>query len=171
MRYLYRHNRKDIVYKYRPFEISADELRNRTEGTFLIFRDSLLEDCAKLGEFKDSALIYSIFKGYMREPRFRTVQKFLKEKGMPMEILHTSGHASFQDLKKFTDALKPAMLVPIHTFEPQMYVKLHSNVRPLPVAKHWRSVEASLKHSLFYPSPQSSSQKYVRRNVVAGDNF
>jgi len=131
MRHLYRQNRKAIVYKYRPFEISADELQNRPGGAFLIFRDSLLEDYKPIGDFRDSVLIYSMYKGYMQEPRFETVQKFLKEKGIPVEIIHTSGHASFQDLKKFTDALKPAMLIPIHTFEPQMYTKLHANVRPL----------------------------------------
>jgi len=131
MRHLFRQDRKDIVYKYRPFEISAAELRERTEGTFMIFRDSLLEDCEKIGEFNGSALIYGMFKGYMREPRFEMVQRFLKEKGMPLEILHTSGHASTKDLQAFAEALSPKMLIPIHTLHAEKYQELFRHVSML----------------------------------------
>ncbi len=132
MTHLYRQNRKDIVYKFRAFEISIEELKAGKRGAFLIFRDSLLEDIKRIGNFKDSVLIYSMYTGYMKEPRFETVQQFLKDNGIDLEVIHTSGHATFQDLKKLVSALRPEMVIPIHTFEPQMYVKLHSNVPPLP---------------------------------------
>ena len=104
-RHLYRQNRKDIVYKFRPFEISIEELKVHEKGTFLIFRGSLLDDIKQIGDFKSSVLIYSMFKGYMQEPRFEAIKKFLKEKMTPIEILHTSGHASTKDLQALADKL------------------------------------------------------------------
>lgn len=132
MTHLYRQNRKDIVYKFRPFEISIEKLKANTKGTFLIFRESLLEDIKRIGNFKNSILIYSMYKEYMKEPRFESVQQFLQDNGIDLEMIHTSGHATFQDLKKLVTALQPGMVVPIHTFEPQMYAKFHNNVHPLP---------------------------------------
>ena len=132
MQRLYRQNRKDIVYKFRPFEIGVGELKASKKGIFLIFRDSFLADIKRIENFKDSVLIYSMYKGYMKEPRFEIVQQFLKDNGIALQVIHTSGHATLQDLKKLASALKPKMVVPIHTFEPQMYAKLHANVRLLP---------------------------------------
>jgi len=137
MTHLYRQNRKDIVYKFRPFEISVEELKASKKGVFLIFRDSLLEDIRRIGNFKDSVLIYSMYKGYMKEPRFEIVQQFLKDNGIDLRVIHTSGHATFQDLKKLVSALRPETVVPIHTFEPQMYIKFHDNVRLLPDGEAW----------------------------------
>ena len=132
MTHLYRRNRKDIVYKFRPFEISVEELKASKKGVFLIFRESLLADIRRIGNFEDSVLIYSMYKGYMREPRFEAIKEFLKDNGIALKVIHTSGHATFQDLKKLVSALRPETVVPIHTFEPQMYSKFHDNVRLLP---------------------------------------
>ena len=132
MAHLYRRNRKDIISKFRPFEISAEELKAGKKGAFLIFRDTLLEDIKRIENFKDSVLIYSMYTGYMKEPRFEIVQQFLKDNGIALQVIHTSGHATFQDLKKMVSALRPETLVPIHTFEPQVYSKFHDNVRLLP---------------------------------------
>ena len=130
-RHLYRQNRKDIVYKFRPFEISIEELKVHEKGTFLIFRGSLLDDIKQIGDFKSSVLIYSMFKGYMQEPRFEAIKKFLKEKMTPIEILHTSGHASTKDLQALAEALSPKMLVPIHTLYPGKYQELFRHVHIL----------------------------------------
>ena len=39
-----------------------------------------------------------------------------------------SGHASVQDLKRLSEGIKPKMLIPIHSFEPQSYLELFKNV-------------------------------------------
>lgn len=132
MTHLYRQNRKDIVYKFRPFEISIEELKARKKDIFLIFRESLLDDIKKIGDFRDSVTIYSLYKGYMTEPRFEAVKAFLKQNSIALEAIHTSGHATSQDLQKLVSALKPGKVIPIHTFESQMYNQFHDNVCPLP---------------------------------------
>lgn len=129
MRHLYRQNRKDIVAKFRDFEINVDEIKNCKQGIFMIFRDSLLDDIKRIEDFSGSALVYSMYTGYMKEPRFEKVQQFLEDNGMGTEVIHTSGHACFEDLKRVVEALQAKQLVPIHTFEPKVFTQIHPNVR------------------------------------------
>jgi len=42
---------------------------------------------------------------------------------------HTSGHATVEDLKTFAGALKPKMLVPVHTEYGDKYRDLFCNVK------------------------------------------
>jgi ribonuclease J len=42
--------------------------------------------------------------------------------------VHTSGHASPDDLKRLVAALNPKMLVPIHTDAPERYSELYPYV-------------------------------------------
>ncbi len=48
--------------------------------------------------------------------------------GVNFRYAHTSGHAPIEDLQKFATALKPKMLVPIHTEFGSKYKKLFDNV-------------------------------------------
>ena len=45
---------------------------------------------------------------------------------------HTSGHATVEDLQKFAEALKPKILVPVHTECGNLYNDFFENVIPLP---------------------------------------
>ena len=42
---------------------------------------------------------------------------------------HTFGHAPIIDLQRFAKAIKPDKLVPIHTFEPNLYQEYITNVK------------------------------------------
>jgi len=44
---------------------------------------------------------------------------------------HTSGHATVEDLKTFAGALKPKMLVPVHTAHANVYSQRFKNVKQL----------------------------------------
>jgi len=128
---LYRNHRKDIVRKYSPFEITKEQLKANLGRSLFLFRDSMLDDVKTFGDLKGSVLIYSMFQGYMQEPRFQVVKSFLGEQGIPIRMLHTSGHAPFEDLKRFIQALKPKMVIPIHTTRPDRYKELHDRIRIL----------------------------------------
>jgi ribonuclease J len=56
------------------------------------------------------------------------VKADLATRGIPLEVIHTSGHASIADLKLFSDALQPSRLIPIHTFEGDSFSKYFCNV-------------------------------------------
>ena len=54
--------------------------------------------------------------------------RWLKKNDVPFQTIHTSGHASVADLRRFAAALAPRKLVPIHTFEGDRYRELFDNV-------------------------------------------
>lgn len=54
--------------------------------------------------------------------------KWLEENRIPMQTIHTSGHASVVDLKRFATAIGAKRLVPIHSFVPERFGDLFDNV-------------------------------------------
>ena len=57
---------------------------------------------------------------------------------MPLEVIHTSGHASIVDLKRLVEAMAPDLLVPVHTFEGDQYRALFgADVRRHTDGKWW----------------------------------
>ncbi len=53
--------------------------------------------------------------------------------------IHTSGHASPVDLKRFVKALTPKKVVPIHTFKPEHYEKMYSSVEMHEDGEWWKA--------------------------------
>ena len=74
-----------------------------------------------------ATIAYSMWDGYLSK-EFRA---FCKDKGFTMEYIHTSGHAKQEDLKTFASAMKPKVLIPIHTFETESYPSIFRNVKIL----------------------------------------
>ena len=65
-----------------------------------------------------SIMLYSMWDGYRTKPG-STIPAFLDMAGT-WETLHTSGHASQNDLRLMIEKTKPAMVIPIHTENPDM---------------------------------------------------
>lgn len=64
-----------------------------------------------------SILLYSMWDGYRIKPG-STIPNFLALTGT-WEALHTSGHASSEDVRMVVDTVDPEIVVPIHTESPQ----------------------------------------------------
>lgn len=64
-----------------------------------------------------SVILYSMWDGYRTRPG-SSLGRFLQSAGR-WAPLHTSGHASRQDLKKMIEQLNPAYVLPVHTEAPQ----------------------------------------------------
>ena len=90
-----------------------------------------IEDFIKSIGVKEANIIYSQWIGYMEEKHsnFDTVNlyKRLKENNN-FVYAHTSGHADVEALQKFTDALRPKSIIPIHTEYKADYAKYFKNV-------------------------------------------
>jgi ribonuclease J len=58
----------------------------------------------------------------------RPFLEWLERSDIFMTHIHTSGHASVSDLKRFAEGLNPRVLVPIHTFHPENYHSIFPRV-------------------------------------------
>ena len=68
-------------------------------------------------------VIWSLWKGYLE--RDEGTRKLLSDKGIKPIHVHTSGHASPDDLEKLVAAINPGKLVPVHTFDPEAVARMH----------------------------------------------
>ncbi|MCY3626111.1 MAG: MBL fold metallo-hydrolase, partial [Gammaproteobacteria bacterium] len=108
--------------------VCQDKLPYQSNKFVMIFRYSNMWDKGVNKSLEKAVLSYSMWEGYLKDDSTKRVRDWLKNNNIPRKIIHTSGHASVVDLKKFAEALNPKRLVPIHTFEPEKYSEHFNNV-------------------------------------------
>jgi len=94
----------------------------------LLFRPLYIPNLEKGECLKGASYIYSQWSGYWDRGDYDVVKAWLENHGIENQHIHTSGHASPVDLKRFVKALNPGKVVPIHTFQPERYTEMYPNV-------------------------------------------
>lgn len=115
-----------ILYRYKRSKIDFREINNAGHKILILARDNSLfpRILKKLKNPRDAKIIYSLWEGYLTDK----FTDFCAKNGLIIEKVHTSGHATVKDLKAFANALRPKMLIPIHTLGAATYDKLFKNV-------------------------------------------
>jgi ribonuclease J len=106
------HGKEDFVKRMAVNGISARALEGSNH--IIMARDGLLRDyiSKNVSPTSDDAFSYSMWKGYLDKPN-QTLDWF-KTAGTHIEHLHTSGHASGADLRKFAKAISADAIIPVH---------------------------------------------------------
>jgi len=104
--------------------IYDDELYERARELVLLFRESMTRDLERIGIPEESALVWSMWRGYLDNTSGRRLEAFRQRHGIELTFAHASGHASAQDLRELVVALRPHRVVPIHTEAPEEYAIL-----------------------------------------------
>jgi ribonuclease J len=105
-----------FIYANRPLKF--DDLNKDPRHYLVALR---MYGLKHLKYFTNPLVIYSQWQGYLDEPEYafaRQIKDKLKDKWV---YAHTSGHAVKKDLKRFVDALKPKIVVPVHTEHPKRF--------------------------------------------------
>ncbi|MEI8349870.1 MAG: MBL fold metallo-hydrolase [Candidatus Omnitrophota bacterium] len=118
-----------LLYKYNQQRIKFPEINQKKNNILMLTgKNSFFPIILKnINNFKGAKIIYSMWEGYL-DDKFR---QYCKEQGLTIEQIHTSGHATVEDLKVFAKALNPKTLIPIHTFESKKYPAIFKNVKVL----------------------------------------
>jgi len=115
------HGNKKILYEFKKFKITRDEIGNQSKNIVMIVRPSMKSDLEKIETIDNGNLIYSMWEGYLDKPNTKEFIDYLNNKKFKLYKIHTSGHADTKTLKKLVEAIKPKNIVPIHTFEADKY--------------------------------------------------
>src|SRR5262249_1190668 len=75
--------------------------------------------------------LYGYWKGYLGKEDWVELQNQIAQVGGDFIHAHTSGHIYVKDLISFVNAVNAKMVIPIHTFEPDDFLKHFSNVQKL----------------------------------------
>lgn len=121
---------KQLLYKWKSLKIEIEEILAHRKDMVLRIPLSSMQRIAKKMEkenpLQKASFIYSMWSGYLKSnPKFK---EFTGQYNIPMKIIHTSGHAYLNDLKRLTEALKPRMNVPIHTLSGDEFKNHFANV-------------------------------------------
>jgi ribonuclease J len=99
----------------------------------------MTEDLERSDCLEDAKVLYSMWPGYLELNR-AGLRKWCQEHGIGFEIVHTSGHATANGLKRLVSAVKPKELIPIHTVAPNEFDSMGAKVRRIKNG-HWANVK------------------------------
>jgi ribonuclease J len=104
-----------------PDRIDLDEILAAPEKHLMVFRPSMTE--LDFGGFLPARcrLIYSYWKGYLANPDWVELQRQVADASGDFVPAHASGHIYVADLVELVKALNAKAVIPIHTFEPQLF--------------------------------------------------
>lgn len=116
-----------LLYKYARSKIEFTEIGANPQEYVLLAKDSryFRGIIAKLKREEGGVAAYCIWHGYLERTNLRD---FLAANGVELTEIHTSGHAYGSQLEKLVRSLNPRHVIPIHTFHPEKYAELCSNV-------------------------------------------
>ena len=125
--------RKEMMFSLGKKKIKAFDFISLKQKALLLMRNTMIPVVEKIPQIRGATLIYSQWEGYLKKntPDAKKFWEFTKRNNLNIEYIHTSGHATVEKLRAFARAVKPKLLIPIHTNEPERYSSLFSNVKLL----------------------------------------
>lgn len=125
------------IVQFSKFKITKEELTERRSGIVMMVKSSMKPNIRGLKALEGGSLVWSMWDGYLKEESSRRFLEFLGQQGMDLDapaglkVIHTSGHADLDTLKKFANSLSPKIIIPIHTMNPEKYGDIYKNSRML----------------------------------------
>lgn len=128
----------DLLDRHKKHRIFPEHLAAEASRSVLLFRKIHQPDLVAQRALKGARIFYSLWEGYLKQDSGLELQAWADSQGVPLQLLHTSGHASPADLKRFVVGINPKVLVPIHTIQPESYVELFHGVETHEDGKWWQ---------------------------------
>ena len=105
----------DVSSSYKKWRIYPEQLAEEAPKSVMQFRPSMMRDLEEAGCLDSAKLVYSMWGGYLEREEMQPFLAWLKEKRIPMDRVHTSGHAGMGDLGRLAGAITAPVVVPIHS--------------------------------------------------------
>ncbi len=118
----------EIADRYKLDRIYPEHLAGAAARSVMLFRPSMRIDLERARCLDGACLVYSMWNGYLKDEKLRPFLSWLDGRGIPLHQIHTSGHASVKDLQRLRQAFGNAVVVPIHTQQPDLYEEMFGNV-------------------------------------------
>lgn len=99
------------------YDENLSEPFRKCGGLMFVRANSIFEAIIRQYDPAQSIMLYSMWDGYRTKPG-STIPDFLSLTGT-WQTLHTSGHASPEDIRMVVDAVDPEIVIPMHTESPQ----------------------------------------------------
>lgn len=127
----------DRIDRIKPFRVFEEELAADPARYVMSFSRAMAPALDKVGALEGAVAIWSMWEGYLEEPKGRALQAFLSDRRVTFLRHHTSGHASVKDLQRLVKAVRPGRVIPIHTFGEDQFDGLFPSVEHRDDGEWW----------------------------------
>ncbi|MCC9608621.1 MBL fold metallo-hydrolase [Blastopirellula sp. JC732] len=121
-----RENAHDILDPYSKRRIYPEYLNAAAPSSVMIFRPSMLEDLKRAECLNGASLITSVWSGYLLRNEAELTE--LKRMNIERFQIHTSGHATADEIRRFVAAFPESRVVPIHSENPSGFTEMAERV-------------------------------------------
>lgn len=128
---LKRTGRFELEAPFHSARIYATELAREPGRYVLLFRSGMTRELERMNVLRGARIFYSLWPGYL-ERDGSDLRGWATGLEVPLEVVHTSGHADPETLRRLAVALAPDRVVPMHTIAPERYAKSIANVLLVP---------------------------------------
>ena len=118
-----------ISNSYKPNRIYDNDIAKVASESVMLFRPNMNRDLEKVGCLEGSCVVNSVWAGYLESEKNQWFAKWMKDREIPLHLIHTSGHASISDLRRMRNAFPDALAVPVHLEDPERFTNLFNNVQ------------------------------------------
>ena len=112
----------EYAKQFSPQHISKEQIDKNQSRLIMLVRPSMKRDL-ELCKLHDGRFFYSLWSGYRDSNYQQNFENALDQRGFDLRSLHTSGHASINDIKRMINELNPKKIVPIHTLFPKTFLE------------------------------------------------
>lgn len=113
--------------RFSAFHMPKDKLINEQSNVVMMVRPSMIKDIERC-KLQEGVFIYSMWQGYRDSDYQQKFEKYLQSVGFKLMALHTSGHATVDDIQRLMVELEPKKIIPIHTMMPDAFEGLSDKV-------------------------------------------
>ena len=125
MKKLTRHGWGDFARRCVSRRIAILDLGEQASDFVLLGRAVMVDKVlGALHNRRDVRFIWSQWDGYLKQPKMAGLTELAISLDSPITVIHASGHATPDDLGRMVKAIRPRMLIPIHTERPDAYKRL-----------------------------------------------
>lgn len=127
----------NIGQKFQADRIELTEVLAEPTKHLMVFRPSMVEFDFQGQLPSRCRCLYGYWPGYLTKHDWVDLQKLIAQVNGDFIPAHVSGHAYVADIICFVNSVNAQSVIPIHTFEPQMYRDHFANVRLLQDGEAW----------------------------------
>ena len=110
------------AWRFSKYRMSREQLETQQNEVVMLVRPSMQKDLER-SNLSGGHFFYSMWQGYRDSAYQQGFEDWLNGKGFRYIYLHTSGHAKVSDIRRVIDGLAPKKIVPIHTLQPDTFLK------------------------------------------------
>jgi len=124
--------------RIRAHRVYPEQLAAQADHLVMTFRGSMAGDLERAACLAGAHAVWSMWPGYLEDDAGHELRGWLERHGIPLSIVHASGHATVADLQRLARAINAHRIVPIHTAASERFPELFERVELHPDGDWWR---------------------------------